>query len=325
MKVFKILELITKKLGKFSQRQLISLAAFISIIFTGVLYFYISGITQEAKDVQQVKLVQVLTANQDIPSHTVIRADMLKITKVPQEVAPANPIDNMKEAVGKISKVPIMASDIVTVPKLFASNDMAGFTGIIPKEYRAMSIKVSDVTGVAGFAMPGDRVDVVLVTAPSDNSKITGKLIMQDILLLGMNKESIMKNTGSTVEEKSQVKKDETIKEKIATATLAVKPYDALRLAVAQQQGTLFLELRPLRPAEEFVADTDYTEYKDIAQINKTVQSVPAANMPSTTPYVSAPSQYNSAVNNSNNNYVPAYDSGITVIRGTTKNKVEVR
>jgi pilus assembly protein CpaB len=97
---------------------------------------------------------------------------------------------------------------------------------------RAVSIRVDDVSGVAGFILPGDRVDVMLTrrlegTAP--DSSLATDIILQNVLVLGID----------------QLSDQDREKPVVArTATVAVTPEDAQKLALAQQAGTLGLALR---------------------------------------------------------------------------------
>ena len=306
-----------KKIEKLSQQQLLIMAAIVSILFTVVLYIYLSNTVNKENVSQPADMTTVVVAKKDIPARTVIDESMVKTETVPSDTLPAQPMQNIRDAVGKIAQVPIMAGDVVTVPKIFMNSASAGFIGTIPDDCRAISVKISDITGVAGFAKAGDYVDVILVSSKSDKNKISGKIIIQNVLLLGINK-SFQKqdNTGNSA---NNNKADTNP----ATATLALQPSDALKLAVAQTEGTIFLELRPLNPRNYFVPDTEYfipqynsSNNTDTAPASSVQQPFVSGGAPATV-QPSAPASSAAASDNS--------DSGITIIRGTTKGRIEVQ
>lgn len=315
----KILKLINKfkiiadKVNELSQKQLLIIAGLLSIIFVGFLYMYIYSINNNVQNASKVSMVAVVTAKIDIPRDAIINNNMLTITNVPKKLLPANPVTDISEVVGKIVKVSVMAGDIITVPKLYSDNNLASFVGKIPNDCRAISISIDDVTGVAGFAKPGDYVDVIATT---NKPEMKSEIILQDVLLLGINKISIATSDVKKATDKAEKQVDEA-NQKMSTATLAIKPYDALRLRTAASRGSLSLMLRPLEASNEFVADTQYSEH--IAPENKIINNNP--NPP--------PAPVNNAAPARNYDSVPQNisDKGksITVIRGETKSKVEVR
>ncbi len=313
----KILKLINKfkiiadKVNELSQKQLLIIAGLVSIIFAGFLYMYIYSINNNVQNTSKVSMVAVVTAKIDIPRDTIINNNMLTITNVPKNLLPANPVTDINEVVGKIVKVSVMAGDIITVPKLYSDNNLASFVGKIPNDCRAISISIDDVTGVAGFAKPGDYVDVIVVT---NKPEMKSEIILQDVLLLGINKTSIAASNVKKATDKAEKQVDEA-NQKMSTATLAIKPYDALRLRTAASRGSLSLMLRPLEASNEFVADTQYSEY--IAPENKiTNNNPPPAPVNNAVPA----RNYDSVAQNISDN-----GKSITVIRGETKSKVEVR
>ena len=214
---------------------------------------------------------------------------------------------------------------------------MAGFTGDIPPECRAISIAITDVTGVAGFAKPGDYVDVMLIAKGEE--KMTGRIVLQDVLLLAINKTTEQKQkatgdgssgdtkkTGDSADSKNQsdkksadAAKDEAISD-LATATLAVLPEDALKLITEAQEGTLYLALRPYKPRDKFTTDTRYIHYS-------TTKTAKSSGTRTATPAPAAPANP-AAVRQTVQQSIPvstpapkAPVGGVEVIRGTTSTR----
>lgn len=284
---------------KMTPKQLILLAFSASLLVALLLYFYLSGLEDHQQKKEQV-LTDVVIAARDIPARSVIQDDMLKTVNMPAELIQADAILELKSAVGKTVNIKILQGDVITAKKLFTDAGMEGFVGSIPYDKRAISISITDTTGISGFAKPGDYVDVMLITDKTHKNAISGEMILQSILLLAINKSS------DTVDDKKEAKK-----EQMSTATLAVSPEDAVQLAVAQSQGTIYLVLRPFKPKDNFILQTEVLAHQygqAMAAPEQPVIAPPAqALLPLETPVMK----------------IPSYS--IPVIRGNVVNTVEVR
>lgn len=105
----------------------------------------------------------------------------------------------------------------------------AGMSALIPQGMRAVSVHVTDVTDVAGFALPGNYVDV-LVTTEDQNKNMISKIVLERVLVLAVAQESVVKD-----ESKAKV---------VGSVTLQVTPDQAEQINVAGSLGTLSLVLR---------------------------------------------------------------------------------
>lgn len=311
-------------LEKLSYRQWIIIAAGASILLGLAVFFALPSANQEQAKEQAMHetRVKVVVAKQDIPQRTMVKESMLQVIEVPPDVLPAGAITDMVSVIDRPTSVPIQQGDILTDKKVLIDPRMAGFTGLIPENCRAMSIPITDVTGVAGFLKPGDYVDIMVISKGKD--KISGEIVLQNIMLLAINKtggdgaqaaptankDDKSKDNGKDDSKKDDSKKDDkkgdksnngdpaTVQasgEAMATATLAVTPEDALKLAVASQNGTLYLVLRPYHPKDVFTINTDFflwTGGQEAAAQNAQTQpsAAPAATpSPSYRPAASAP------------------------------------
>lgn len=228
-----------------------------------------------------------------------------------------------------------MQGDVVTTKKILSDPQAAGFTGMIPANCRAISIPVTDITGISGFAKPGDYVDIMLIRKGDKNGgRVDGEIIMQNVLLLAINKNASAEtpNEGNG-DKKKKAKEDASSKaaaQPMATATLALRPDDALRLAVAAQSGTIYLVLRPYHPQDSVVLDTEFSidGANDEAPPQTTAPQTPApqpaaAPSPTPSPSYAQPSrqQYDPTPAAPS---VPVYDS-VEVIRGTTSSTIDLK
>ena len=228
---------IMEKLEKLTSGQLVFVALLMSTFVAVTIYLYLSGLEGTAQNKKVQNLTTVVTAAVDIPERTVLREEMLKVVQVPPELVPPDAVTDVASAVKKVSLMKIIQGDVLSEKKLYAEGKMAGFIGSIPADRRAISIPITDATGISGLAQPGDYVDVMVISSKTYKNAVSGEMVLQNVPLLSINK-------STEIDDK---------KGKLVTATIAVSPEDAVRLAVAQTQGVIYLAMRPFKPQENFV------------------------------------------------------------------------
>ena len=346
----KPVERIREFLDKITYRQWVVAAGVVSILLGLMVYFAMSGDDEKATEKPQTNLVQVVAAKQDIPERTVVKEDMLKVVEVPSELVPEGAFRDVADAVDHPTSTAIQQGDIMTSRKVYVDIRMAGFTGIIPPDCRAVTIPINDVTGVSGFAHPGDYVDIMIISGTKENG-INGRIILQDVLLLGINRTADLPNTPTgNSSKKDGDKKDDASAQNVgnvntkassdtmATATVALKPADALKLAAASQEGTLYLVLRPFKPRDMYTFDTDYA---GVPQGNGQQTAAPSAPQSAPAPAPSAPQSAPSAPSysggsggsgysapsssGSSDSSMPVLGRTIEVIRGVTSTREGVK
>ena len=332
----KINRFLTDLSEKITYRHWVFLAGAASLILGLLVFAGLNGMGVN-EEVKPVDSIHVVVAKQDIAPKTIIKESMVAVREVPASMVSDDAVREVSDIVNKPAKVEILKDDIISTRKVLMDITMAGFTGDIPPECRAISIAITDVTGVAGFAKPGDYVDVMLIA--KGDEKMTGRIVLQDVLLLAINKNTEQKQkaagdgssgdtkkTGDSADSKNQsdkksadAAKDEAISD-LATATLALLPEDALKLITEAQEGTLYLALRPYKPRDKFTTDTRYIHYSTTKTAKssgtRTATPAPAAS--------AAPAAVRQAVQQSIPVSTPAPKApvgGVEVIRGTTSTR----
>lgn len=329
----KINRFLTDLSEKITYRHWVFLAGAASLILGLLVFAGLNGMGAN-EEVKPVDSIHVVVAKQDIAPKTIIKESMVEVREVPASMVSDDAVREVSDIVNKPAKVEILKDDIISTRKVLMDITMAGFTGDIPPECRAISIAITDVTGVAGFAKPGDYVDVMLIA--KGDEKMTGRIVLQDVLLLAINKNTEQKQkatgdgssgdtkkTGDSADSKNQsdkksadVAKDEAISD-LATATLALLPDDALKLITEAQEGTLYLALRPYKPRDKFTTDTRYIHYS-------TTKTAKSSGTRTATPAPAAPAAVRQAVQQSIPVSTPAPKApvgGVEVIRGTTSTR----
>lgn len=290
----KLADKLAKTAGKMSPRKLILLCAFFALMIFIILYSTLSSFEDKKEEKPpEVAGVAVIEAVSDISPRTVITDDMLKASVVPESLLPPGALTDKKLIVGHKAGVTILAGDVITRRKLDASA-AAGFQGLIPDGMRALSFAINDISGVSGFAKPGDHVDILLISSQDGKNRVTSKMLLRDVLLLAINKSSM--GQGYVAPKKDDKDgKDESNGNKMPTAprrtdrssmgtpavaTVALSPYDAAKLTASLQVGQVQLMLRPADSA----AETDSVAYYVIPLPKPEPEPQPEA-APSYAPY----------------------------------------
>ncbi len=105
----------------------------------------------------------VVVAKVDIPLGTTLGAEHLTAVQLPAGAVPEGAFNSAEKLVGRVAVVNVAAREPVTDFKLAPEGSVGGLSSVIPEGYRAMTVKVDDVIGVAGFLRPGAMCDVLTV------------------------------------------------------------------------------------------------------------------------------------------------------------------
>jgi len=176
----------------------------------------------------------VVVAKVDIPLGTKVAAEQLTTVQFPANAIPEGTFADAQKLVGRVSVVQIAAREPVTDFKLAPEGSAGGLSAVIPAGYRAMTVKVDDVIGVAGFLQPGTMVDVLTVIeqpGSMGSANPISKIVLQNVKVLA---------SGQNLDKP----KDEREADAVKAVTLQVTPEQAEKLALASTEGKLRLVLR---------------------------------------------------------------------------------
>jgi len=188
-------------------------------------------ISQQAASVASSKVV-VAAINIDLG--TPLTPQMLKLADWPRGSVPAGAADDIKTLDARVVKTSLLQGEPVLESKLAPLGATGGLSAVIAEGNRAMTVRVNDVVGVAGFALPGNYVDIVVntedesVKAENVNKSIS-KIVLEHIMVLAVAQEQ---------------NRDETKPKVVNAVTLEVTPAQAEKLDLARSVGTLSLVLR---------------------------------------------------------------------------------
>lgn len=189
----------------------------------------------------------ILVATRQLPAGTIIGPDSFRFQPWPQELVEKayflKDKTEVQKLVGTVVRYPITAGQPLTQGALVHPDDRGFLAAALGPGMRAVTVKVSQEQGVAGFVFPGDRVDVVL----AQEIKVKeGSSYPDDELYTA---ETIVRNVRVLATDQRYDAEDETGKTPVRTfgsVTLEATPEIAEKIAVAQNMGKLSLALRPL-------------------------------------------------------------------------------
>jgi len=192
----------------------------------------------------EVATVPVVVAARDISRGAVVSADQLTTQDWPANLVPPNASSNVEAVADRTAMVPIMAGEPVLGGKVADSDSGRGLAALIPSGRRAYTIQTSSVgSNVAGFVLPGNRVDVLLTLRGGPEDTTGGgssTTLLQAVEILAVD-QKLDAPTGNPVEQ-------------LRSVTLLVTPEQASLLDLGHNMGTLALSLR--NPADISEADT---------------------------------------------------------------------
>jgi pilus assembly protein CpaB len=211
-----------------------------------------------------VDLRPVVVASTDVPAGSVLTESVLSVNRVPADALGAGVVQTREAAIGRVLRYPLARGEQVLDSKLVAAEDArTGLAFAIPTGMRAIAVPVSEVTGVGGLIVPGDRVDV-LVTAPHERllapedpvpagnagQRADVKTILQNALVLAVG-QTVNAAVAPAREGAAQRSDDAKPQPKALSVTLAVTPEQAETLLKSSSIGSIGMALRPFADGQD--------------------------------------------------------------------------
>ncbi len=252
------------------QRSFISLIVGVVLAVVAVVFInlYVNGLRSAPAPVAAMNMSNVVVAAVNLPFGTKVKPEYLKVVQWPTASVPKDVFQSVDDVFAnaqgadRIALKPIDREEPVLKTKISGFGAKATLSREVTNGMRAVSIRIDDVSGVAGFILPGDRVDIMLTRRLEEDlnkdkeavtpNRLVTDIILQNVIVLGID----------------QLADQERDKPVVArTATVEVTPTDAQKLALAQQAGTLSLALRSVGAVDPVPAQR--VEAADLAQFEK--------------------------------------------------------
>jgi len=220
---------------KFAIFVVIILALAFAAAASGLTYIYLRTESEQ----RGLEVEPVIVASKDLTFGETLEPDDMKVAMFPRGSIAKGSYALKDSLLGQVTKVFLMENEPILDSKL--SSKGGGLSLLIEPAKRASSIEVDKVSGVSGFVLPGDRVDVILtVKRPGASSDAIAKTILQNVEVLAAG-------------EKTEQKGNKIIT--VQAVTLLVDPEGAQDLALASSEGKLHLALR--NPTDDQVVAVD--------------------------------------------------------------------
>ena len=184
----------------------------------------------------------VVVAAADLDIGAELTREDVRIIDWPANAMPANAISDPKDVIGRGIVLPLIQNEPILPLKMASKEAGSGLPPAIPPGLRAVSVRVNEVIGVAGYVLPGTRVDVVATVSPSGQSgDMTSKVILTNVQVLA---------AGTKIERDTDRNKPMPV----SVVTLLVNPEEAERLTLASTEGKIQLALR--NPLDRMMPET---------------------------------------------------------------------
>jgi pilus assembly protein CpaB len=192
-------------------------------------YFSITAVARQTGAQAGGGAQPVVVATADLTYGVKLEPEMLHVVRYPKDAVPAGAFSSVDSVVGQTTKVFLGAREPVTAVKL--SSRGGGLSMLVRPTMRAASVEVNQVSGVSGFVLPGDRVDVLVTVDPRNagNEDAVTRTILQNIEVLAAG-------------QKTQQESNKPIS--VQAVTLLVDPKGAEQVALAMHEGEITLALR---------------------------------------------------------------------------------
>lgn len=178
---------------------------------------------------------KIVVAAADVNLGQRLSPDMLRLAVWPAESLPEGALDDPLKLSGRVLKSSVLRGEPLSEAKLAPAGTVGGLSALITQGRRAITVRVNDVIGVAGFALPGNYVDIIVSTQQDagdrtyPQSRNISKIVLERILVLAVAQE---------------VGRDDTKPRVVNAVTLEVTPAQAENLDLARSVGSLSLVLR---------------------------------------------------------------------------------
>lgn len=208
----------------------LGMSVMLALLVSGIFYQITVRASSPRKEKYETK--DLVVATTDLPMGATIKPADLHVVKWPADGYPKGGFSKIDEVVDRAVTSGVLSEEPVVAGRVSDKNAGVGLSSVIPAGMRAVSVRVNDVIGVAGFVLPGGRVDVLVTGTPpseGDASRMT-TTVLQNILVISAG-------TKMQADARGQA-------ENVPVVTMLVTPEQAEILTLAANEGRIQLVLR---------------------------------------------------------------------------------
>jgi pilus assembly protein CpaB len=198
-----------------------------ALVVSGVFYKLAGGAGGRGRAAAQK---QVVVATRALDVGRTVDRDSVALRGVPENLFPPGAFSRLEDTLDRPVISAIQAGEPVVESRVAIKGSGVGLGPLIPPGLRAISVRVNDVVGVAGFVLPGMRVDVLVTGKPPNRNDTETQTVLQNIPVL---------SAGQSIQTDGKSQPIVT-----PVVTLLVSPAEAEALTLANIEGRIQLVLR---------------------------------------------------------------------------------
>ncbi len=242
-------------------RRFVSVACMSLLLAIAVSAAFYWFTVRAASGFTRVSTRPLLVATSALPMGATLKSDVVKTIQIPDNLFPSGGFSRLAEVVDRPVMTSILAGEPILEGRLAVRGSGLGLAPMIAPGSRAVSVRVNDVVGVAGFVLPGMRVDVLATGRSPKGDTSMSKTVLQNILVL---------SAGQTLQPEPKHQSIIT-----PVVTLQVSPAQAEILTLANQEGHLQLVLR--NSSDQKVEATSGSELSELYGVRREIPAVVAS------------------------------------------------
>lgn len=232
-----------------------TLALAMAVVAVLMVQSYVSSIEEERKKEYGTKVL-VLSAKRDIREMETLNETVVELKEIPKKFLEPSAMSfedkengekEMKKIAGNVAIVPLRKGEQITFNKITEPSLRTGLAPQITPGKRAVTIPVSEISGVGKLVKPGDRVDLIAVVGFGEKKDAKmAKTLLQDVVVLAVGR-AVTNNVARKIETDSTGKeRARSLAESDAfnSVTLEVEPPQAQMIALLNSGSEIMLSLR---------------------------------------------------------------------------------
>ena len=201
-----------------------------AVVVSSIFYQMSARAAGRSKSPRKVEMTGLVVAATALPVGVQIKATDVKVVNVPRDRRPTGAFEKIEDVVGRPVISNVLLDEPIVAGRLAERGSGFGLSPVIPTGMRAVAVKVNEVVGVAGFLLPGLRVDVLVTVRPPGEAGARTSTILQNILVVSAGQKIEPDSSGRAVN--------------VPVVTLLVTPEQAEILTLAGSEGRVQLVLR---------------------------------------------------------------------------------
>ena len=204
------------------------LSLILAVVAAGAIYNYLNEMDRQSKSA--ANLVSVLVARDEIPARTKLEASMFTTAEVPNDAIHGDALKDASEVTGAYARERLIAGEQILSSRLVLEETKTGMSYKVSAGHRAVTVPVNNVSGVAGYILPGDFVDAIVTIESEEQEDTITKVVDENIRVLAAGQYTVEQDREQLV---------------VDTVTLDTSADVVTAIIQASERGSLRLVLRP--------------------------------------------------------------------------------